>query len=333
MFHLRNDTFQKLYESSGGTFQRYEILYILDLQDLSTSKLNKQILKITKTQCQIDELCFPDSMTKMIIVNAPSCFPIFWRIVKAWIDPRNAAKVEIFGTNRAQWEERIFEFVERDQLPSDYGGLEVNGTSVDIMRQQMVEQYKLIYPEYEMIDEVTNVMTFQRQEACQRVEVKEGTKLRLSIYTNSKSGGILRISDEDGNFIDGIPSQGIKLIHTSAGDENEGDVSTSVQPTKYDLKELGINLDISGFYDVKIRLNERLRGNFLLVTHYYKEKKKEKKVMESIVASVNTKRVRHTYRRNGLKSYSLGIGTFSIDEINHDDDQVEFYPYENVCEC
>ncbi len=337
MYQERNDAFKARYEASNGTFKRYERLYILDLKHLSLSLLNKPLLNTTKAQCKIDELCFPDSMMKMIIVNAPSCFPIFWRIAKAWIDARSASKVEIFGCNKDLWEKRISELVEKDQLPSDYGGLLENGTSEDIMRQQMIAQYKLVSSEYEMVDEETHLMSFHQQQAIHRVEVKAGLKLSLTVYTNSKSGGFLQITDEDDTLIDGIPSnEGIQVIHVG-GDNNDSemDVSTSTLPTKYDLKELGINLDVPGFYDVKISIKEKLRGNFLLVTHYYKESTErnndqgQDQDCEDLLS--NSSKTRKIEYIQGLKSYSLGTGSFSLNNVE-DDGQVQFYPYEYICD-
>ena len=57
--------------------------------------------------------------------------------MKTWVDARTSSKVEVFGSNKDSWEKRIYEFVEKDQLPSDFGGLKENGSSVDIIRKQM----------------------------------------------------------------------------------------------------------------------------------------------------------------------------------------------------
>ena len=175
-------------------------------------------------------------------------------------------------------------------------------------------------------------MLFHNHVALHRVEAREGLKLSLSIYTNSKSGGLLQITDENGRLVDGIPpKEGLEIIHESNGVMNlEGDVATSTLPTKYDLKQFGIKLDTPGCYDVKISLKERLRGNFLLVSHYSKmenkkeeDKQKEKTSMEFALRSKPATVGGYT---DGLKSYSLGIGTFSLVEIEGKDNQVQFYP-------
>lgn len=102
-------------------FNRFECLCVLDLSGLRASSLNKRALNIIKTQTAIDSLCFPETMNRMMIVNAPGFFAFTWKIIRGWIDARTAAKVEIIS-NRKQMERRFLELCDPDQVPSDYGG-------------------------------------------------------------------------------------------------------------------------------------------------------------------------------------------------------------------
>lgn len=94
---------------------------MLDLENLTSSQLTRRALTIIKEQAAIDSLCFPETMSKMFIVNAPTFFSASWRIIKAWLDARTAAKIEVIS-NRAKMEARLLEFIDADQLASDYGG-------------------------------------------------------------------------------------------------------------------------------------------------------------------------------------------------------------------
>jgi CRAL/TRIO domain len=60
-------------------------------------------------------------MSKMLIVNAPTFFSATWSIIKGWLDARTANKVEVIS-NRQKMITRLLEFIEPDQLPTDYGG-------------------------------------------------------------------------------------------------------------------------------------------------------------------------------------------------------------------
>ena len=333
MFHQRNNVFKRLNESNGGCMstKRYEILYILDVKHLSAVKMNKELLSLTKIQCKMDELCFPEAMKKMVILNAPSSFAMLWRIVKSWIDPRNATKVEIFGSNKAQWEKRLCELVDRDQLPCDYGGWDHNDTSHDIMQNQMIEQYKSMNLDLErdIIKEETHFMNFRQNESSQEISVKPGQKTSLSVFTNSSSGGILRITNSNGELIRGIPPQGLDIRHVSEEDQCETNVSTSINPTRYNLDEYGICLSIPGSYKVYISLGQKLCGNFLLVSKSYKENSPrcdEVQKRENYAVSVFKDK---TLNMSGI---SLGVGMFG-DEEDLDDEYVDFQQYEYMFEC
>jgi hypothetical protein len=93
----------------------------LDLNHLSISQLTRKTLAIIKEQAAIDSICFPETMSKMLIVNAPAFFPPTWRLIKSWLDPRTASKIEVIS-GKAACEKRLLELVDEDQLPSDYGG-------------------------------------------------------------------------------------------------------------------------------------------------------------------------------------------------------------------
>jgi hypothetical protein len=93
----------------------------LDLNKLTTSQLSRRALAIVKEQAAIDSICFPETMCKMLIVNAPSYFSATWRVIKGWLDGRTAAKIEVIS-NRAAMVKRLLEYCDPEQLPSDYGG-------------------------------------------------------------------------------------------------------------------------------------------------------------------------------------------------------------------
>lgn len=78
-------------------------------------------MSIIKEQSFIDSLCFPETMAKMVIVNAPRFFSLSWSIIKGWLDARTANKVEVISNKKAS-EKRLLELVDAQHLPCDYGG-------------------------------------------------------------------------------------------------------------------------------------------------------------------------------------------------------------------
>ena len=101
--------------------RRFECFCVLDLNKLTTSQLSRRALAIIKEQAAIDSVCFPETMSKMLIVNAPTYFSATWGIIKGWLDARTAAKIEVISS-RSTMEKRLLEFIDADQLPKDYGG-------------------------------------------------------------------------------------------------------------------------------------------------------------------------------------------------------------------
>lgn len=104
-----------------NTFKRFECVIVLDLAHLTTAQLGKRALAIIKEQAKIDSLCFPETMSKMIIVNAPVFFAASWRLIKGWLDPRTSSKIDVIS-GRTHWEKLLKEYVDVDQIPNDYGG-------------------------------------------------------------------------------------------------------------------------------------------------------------------------------------------------------------------
>ena len=109
------------HKAKNPDFKKFECFCILDLEGLTMSQLNSKTLAIIKEQAAIDSLCFPETMNKMFVVNAPRIFMTTWKMIKSWLDPRTASKVSVLS-GRKVWIPKLLEHVDEDQLPSDYGG-------------------------------------------------------------------------------------------------------------------------------------------------------------------------------------------------------------------
>jgi hypothetical protein len=103
------------------SFKRFECVCVLDLANLTLGQLSQRSLAIIKEQSAIDSVCFPETMNKMYIINGPRFFGATWSLIKGWLDPRTANKIEVISS-RKQWEKALLDYVDIEQLPSDYGG-------------------------------------------------------------------------------------------------------------------------------------------------------------------------------------------------------------------
>lgn len=184
------------------TRTRFECFCVLDLDKLTTSQLSRRALAIIKEQAAIDSICFPETMAKMLIVNAPTFFAATWRIIKGWLDPRTAGKIEVISS-RSTMEKRLLEFVDADQLPSDYGGR--GPTTKELLNG-------------ESSDHLETKMLYLRGHGSDSFEVGPGDSVEISVYTRSTSGATFSIVDADSKqpYVEGIkvvsPSEDEKSV-------------------------------------------------------------------------------------------------------------------------
>lgn len=103
------------------SFVRYQSCVIMDLQGLSRATCNSRVLAIVQHQSRVDALCFPEILGKCLIINAPSFFSLIWSIIRRWLDPRTASKIEIYSS-KSKAERRLAELISQEHLPREYGG-------------------------------------------------------------------------------------------------------------------------------------------------------------------------------------------------------------------
>jgi hypothetical protein len=143
MMHDFGDLLRAQKKNREG-FHRFEAVCVLDLAKLSVTQLGSRTMAIIKEQAAIDSLCFPETMSRMVIINAPTFFSATWRIIKGWIDPRTAAKVDVISS-RSSWEKRLKELAPIDQIPSDYGG--AGPSTVETLNAASPGDMKRLYTE------------------------------------------------------------------------------------------------------------------------------------------------------------------------------------------
>jgi hypothetical protein len=122
-FVMMHDFGQRLrnQKAKDPHFKRFECVCVLDLNHLTIGQLGSKALAIIKEQAAIDSVCFPETMCKMFIINGPRFFGATWRIIKGWLDPRTANKIEVISDPKS-WKKKLLEHVDEDVLPVDYGG-------------------------------------------------------------------------------------------------------------------------------------------------------------------------------------------------------------------
>lgn len=229
-------------------FSNFQCVVVIDLEHLSSSQLNQRALSIVKTQTAIDSVCFPETMNRTLVINAPRFFSMTWGIIKGWIDPRTAGKIELISA-RKNWEARLRELVDVDQLPLDYGGRGMSTTETlekEAPEGVMKQQHDLVHV---------------RVSGHSTVDVPQGGSLDVTVFTRSITEVTISIVDENNKSKVYAPNVCLKHI----GGNGENAAPTSVVITKENIK---------GPVKVRIKIESRgsrfsTAGNYLVACNIY----------------------------------------------------------------
>lgn len=68
---------------------------------------------------QLTQDYYPETLGKLLVINAPSSFTIIWAVVKPWLAKETIAKIDILGTD---YKDVLLTYVDAENLPSTLGG-------------------------------------------------------------------------------------------------------------------------------------------------------------------------------------------------------------------
>ena len=94
---------------------------IMDLKNMRLGQVTADFLAFMRAIADVDKVQYPETLGRMIIINAPSVFPFVWRMVRIWLDPEVAAKIQVLGEER-EWTPVLAGLIATQVLPTNYGG-------------------------------------------------------------------------------------------------------------------------------------------------------------------------------------------------------------------
>ncbi|EEC16094.1 conserved hypothetical protein, partial [Ixodes scapularis] len=93
---------------------------VVDYENFSLKQIYcLQVIEVTRRLLVLYENHYPETLERCIIINAPSFFPVFWRLIRPFLTERTGNKIEIF---RSGWHPVIIKHVDPSQLPVHWGG-------------------------------------------------------------------------------------------------------------------------------------------------------------------------------------------------------------------
>lgn len=100
----------------------HTIASVLDLEGLTMKQAGSATRSYIARASSLDSAYYPETLGKMLVINAPGFFTAIWALIKALLDERTVRKVEILGGPSA-WQPRLFELCGgANRVPTEYGG-------------------------------------------------------------------------------------------------------------------------------------------------------------------------------------------------------------------
>lgn len=117
----KNEKLQQSCEEQSRKLGRHisQFLVICDLRGLNLQHI--QLMHLFKMISEVDSKYYPEEVRKLLIINAPSVFPIVYRIAKKFIAPKTQAKIELV-TQKTKVMKRLLQLIDPSELPIEYGG-------------------------------------------------------------------------------------------------------------------------------------------------------------------------------------------------------------------
>ena len=107
------------FNAPGASLSSVKVVAITDLTKLTIGHCSPKLIDHIKGIIAIDNVCYPEVLGNMFIVNAPKIALGAYRVLRGFLDPRTQRKIEMVGTKDRQ---RLLEIVDESQLPVSLGG-------------------------------------------------------------------------------------------------------------------------------------------------------------------------------------------------------------------
>ncbi|KAL3640900.1 hypothetical protein CASFOL_015868 [Castilleja foliolosa] len=92
---------------------------ILDVKGLGLMSLTGPVLEFIRTLQKIDNDNYPETLSRMFIINAGPGFRLIWNIVKPLLDPETSAKIQVLDS---KYQVKLLEAIDESELPDFLGG-------------------------------------------------------------------------------------------------------------------------------------------------------------------------------------------------------------------
>ncbi|RCV10633.1 hypothetical protein SEVIR_2G130000v4 [Setaria viridis] len=178
---------------------------ILDVKGLGMNNFSKSAREMFVEIQKIDSNYYPETLNQLYIINAGTGFRALWKVLKAFMEARTLAKIQVLGTNYLN---TLLEAVDPSNLPDFLGGtctcpatggclLQDKGPWTD---PQMVRASKAAFGKgQKSFNELTATIACESFTGCQEPSAKQVD----STSRRKRTLGMLLKDDQDGTDTSG----------------------------------------------------------------------------------------------------------------------------------
>jgi len=95
---------------------------IEDFEGVGYHTFTSTVLGIAQQLTRINQNYYPDMLRKMYIINVPSVFYMFWKVIQVWLEQRSIAKIELINGPASVMADKIEAIFDTSTLPVRLGG-------------------------------------------------------------------------------------------------------------------------------------------------------------------------------------------------------------------
>jgi hypothetical protein len=121
----------------------------------------------------------------MLILNAPGFFSMFWGLIKKFVDPRTAQRIQVFSS-REKGLAALRKLVAVEEIPVDYGG-----TNKSVKQAFMEEAADPLLKRQDI--ELVHVNRKGKTSATMEWKLTEDEYLQIGVYTRSVSAATVTV--------------------------------------------------------------------------------------------------------------------------------------------